>query len=39
MRRIVRKLMLGAVTMLAVRVVEYFMTDTGKPGSLSRKRS
>ena len=36
MRWIFRKAMLAVIGILAVRLVEYFMTDTGRPGALAR---
>ena len=38
MRWIMRKVVFAAITALAVRLVDYFLTDTGKPGQLARQR-
>ena len=38
MRWIARKAVLAVMAALAAKLVQYFMTDTGKPGTLSRSR-
>ena len=37
MRWILRRAMLAALASLMVKLVQYFLIDTGKPGSLSRR--